>query len=279
MYDWLSSINMTKYANALRGGGVVKLSIVELLQKEDLERLGIVAPNDINHFLKSSKEFSLRTWSFTAQALRGNGIESSASSPTSAMRGPNYRTIADKLLNCFDKGEREQFFHLWQEAVKAMPIETQVFNPNRSPASYNARKAIEFHLQIYFLVFSITHGHNQDTIKNRSNSYQKAMEAFASDAMLTQSREFALYAGFALVPHPEKNPAYSILFLPDWSVELRNRLVYFLKVMNDIRVSPTELGSVSFDDIDESLKQLPSNSSKSNTQENTSPAFKPLVTT
>lgn len=272
MYDWLASINMTKYADALHAGGVAKLSIVELLQREDLERLGIVSKNDINHFLQASKEFSLRTWSFTAQALQGNNTQDSVSS--NSFNSPNHRTISDKLVSCFAKGEREQFFHLWQEAVKAMPIETQVFNPHRSPASYNARKAIEFHLQIYFVVYSITHGHNQETIKSRCRAYQKAMEAFANDSMLTQSREFALYAGFALVPHPEKNPAYSVLFLPEWSHELRNRLVYFLKVMSDASTaSPSELRSSSFDDIDESLKQISSNGNTSSPHPGLSPSI------
>jgi hypothetical protein len=324
---WLHSIGMSKYSDAFRSDGAVKLSIMSLLQKNDLNRIGI-SSNDADYIVNCITEFTDKLGMVTEEALmyspfgtpnshklRGktssfsNNLDISIEAPIqqnnnqqsfspnsykfaraqalsnskstvsnqknhiqlpnrnnsqiptpktnnskipTSVPSNNYKSspiinlgtvpetglLSDLLLYYYDIGDVHNFFYYWdKKSVVVMSEDAQFFNPEaiKSSAIYNARKAIEFHLCLHFAVYPINHNMGSEIIKERLLIYKKLIEdRFTRDksTVLIYSREFALYAALAIIPNPKMNPAFSKLFLPQWSSEFRTRFRYFIEIMN-----------------------------------------------
>jgi hypothetical protein len=92
--NWLQSIHMGKYARVFKSHGITKLSVVELLQQEDLEEI-IADSEDIEHILSHIHEFSHQTRQLSEQALNDGPRTSSAVSVT--------RNISERLQASIQK--------------------------------------------------------------------------------------------------------------------------------------------------------------------------------
>lgn len=66
--NWLCNTGMGKYARIFRSHGITKLSVVELLVKDDLEEI-MAEPKDIDIMLQNISEFSNQTKALSEQAM------------------------------------------------------------------------------------------------------------------------------------------------------------------------------------------------------------------
>jgi len=87
--EWLARIGMQRYIEVLRANGVTKLSLVELMQPEDMQQIGI-APADIEVIHSKVTEFTNRTRSFSEQVLNRGSKSPSPSPPTSHTGSASY---------------------------------------------------------------------------------------------------------------------------------------------------------------------------------------------
>lgn len=93
--DWLTRTGMERYVDVLRVNGITKLSMVELMEPEDMRQIGI-ATADIPLFQNNVSEFTNRTRSFSEQVLGRTEYTPPSSPPnvphavgTSAARNEN----------------------------------------------------------------------------------------------------------------------------------------------------------------------------------------------
>lgn len=86
--DWLSRTGMERYVDVLRINGITKLSLVELMEPQDMKQIGIAAA-DIPLFQNNVSEFTNRTRSFSEQVLSKTGNTPPAS-PTTVPPATNY---------------------------------------------------------------------------------------------------------------------------------------------------------------------------------------------
>lgn len=119
------------------------------------------------------------------------------------------------FLVAFECGERHAFFELWDSHI-----------PSALRSTDPTCQHLEFTISVHFATYPLRKG---------AGDSAQSMAEFKSylenrGAVLAQSEEFATYCALPYIPDPTRHPSFKALFTDSWSVELKARLIQFLKL-------------------------------------------------
>jgi len=132
--------------------------------------------------------------------------------------------LSTNLLEDFDKGERGSFFARWNKFIAPQATKDAAYDK------------IEFYLHLYFLASSIHKNSTQVIGKEEVAVFKKYLDTKGRD--LAQTTEVLQYYAFPYVPNPTEHPYFKHIFTKEWASDLRNKLQFFLSLLNSNKEAP-----------------------------------------
>jgi hypothetical protein len=147
---------------------------------------------------------------------------------------PQSLNIISTLLSInrsFRLGDEETFTNAWARVVSS--VDRDVGSKESVLAIVNAMQFLEFFCKVYFVLYPQRASLGEDICREARVRFRNYLERVLADAAtrtsaLVRSREFATYAGIAVIPDARANAAYLPLFADKWSEGLLLRLNAFI---------------------------------------------------
>jgi hypothetical protein len=224
--SWLESIGMEHYLSLMRDNGVTKLSVLELLTGDDLAQIGM-SEMDAAIILQKARQLTEQIKSFSENvdfddwntASNNGGLASSRlTTPTSFSRrketsyssrlpeSPGSASavplttdkiveLKGKLIQSYKSGDLDKFFVLWERLPTFPKRDSQLRSHDLNallrserPALVSAKQAMEFHLYLYFFVFSLKYaGSNKIPVLKAKSALRKYLDKIANSHQEYQS--------------------------------------------------------------------------------------------
>ncbi|KAI9190240.1 LisH domain-containing protein armc9 [Blastocladiella emersonii ATCC 22665] len=162
-------------------------------------------------------------------AAKGNTFISIASGTATL----NSADVRDALLKSFERGERGQFFNLWDSHLS-----------DGTRSSEEAMR-LEFYTSIHFAVFPVNAHVDQTASKLPLSSTLDTFKAFLETrgAQLSQTAEFLQYYALPFIPDPRMHPTFATIFSAEWLGDLRRKLTDFITAHLHV-VVPSRLSEI-----------------------------------
>lgn len=173
-----------------------------------------------------------------AQSQPGTSPSAAARLLSSISKSPNGRpeslNIVSTLLSInrsFRLGDENAFNSAWARVVSSI---SRGAAPKASTLGVvSAMQFLEFFSKVYFVIYPQRASLAEDVCREARNRFRDYLERVLADAAtrtsaLVRSREFATYAGIAVIPDARANAAYVPLFADKWSEGLLLRLNAFI---------------------------------------------------
>ena len=124
-----------------------------------------------------------------------------------------HETWHKAVLQAFDKGNRQEFFSVWEEYIPEMLKKDEY-------------EKLEFYAQIYFTVLPLILGN-----KEAWNSEIKTFKEFLNTkgAELCKTSQFLPFYALPHIQEPQKHPTFQKFFTQNWTTQLRSRIEKYLK--------------------------------------------------
>lgn len=138
----------------------------------------------------------------------------------------NYYKIAfsniteTNLLKFFNFGRKAEFFKSWKRLI-----------PNHIRLREPPLQKLEFYIQVYFAIYPLLY---RDGEINSNKTIQETMDEFKiflekKDSDYSKSNEFLQYYALPYVQNVKTHPTYSKLFMPEWAIELKDKIHLAIK--------------------------------------------------
>ena len=124
------------------------------------------------------------------------------------------------LLKFFNYGRKNEFFKSWKRII-----------PNHIRMREPPLQKLEFYLQVYFAIYPLLY---RDGEINSNKTIQETMDEFKiflekKDSDYSKSNEFLQYYALPYVQNVKTHPTYSKLFMPEWAIELKDKIHLAIK--------------------------------------------------
>jgi hypothetical protein len=147
---------------------------------------------------------------------------------------PQSLNLIGTLLNInrsFRIGDEENFDAAWARVVSS--VNRGVGSKASTSTVVNAMQFLELFSKVYFVIYPQRASLGEEVCREARNRFRGYLERVLADAAtrtsaLVRSREFATYAGIAVIPDARANAAYLPLFADKWSEGLLLRLNAFI---------------------------------------------------
>ena len=138
----------------------------------------------------------------------------------------NYYKIAfsniteTNLLKFFNYGRKADFLKSWKRLI-----------PNHIRLREPPLQKLEFYIQVYFAIYPLLY---RDGEINCKKTIQETMDEFKiflekKDSDYSKSNEFLQYYALPYVQNVKTHPTYSKLFMPEWAIELKDKIHLAIK--------------------------------------------------
>ncbi|KAJ3368270.1 LisH domain-containing protein armc9 [Allomyces arbusculus] len=176
---------------------------------------------------------TLATFETEHAAKGGQFLPLSPSAGANAAPRPTSAQVKHDILAHFDRGDRAQFFNLWDAHV-----------PDAVRAADEALR-LEFYSSIYFAVFPCHQHVDPNVSKLPLAATLDTFKAFLETrgAQLSKTAEFLPYYALPYLPDPSVHPAFANVFTREWGADLRRKLLDFVAVHVHV-VTPSRLADL-----------------------------------
>ena len=255
---WLKQIGMDKWAGTLKKKGINKVSVVELLDMDDLLQCGM-STKEADKVMALVSSLNIRTPSASMDdhhltdllasfekdpAISGKWDRGDTplgqrgrSLPPLKRFSPNAHVFGSGtrlhffLLVSFDEGKNKDFFGIWDQIV-ILSANSRAHGWMRSLQHVQQRNVLEFMLRIYFYTYPMVYQQDRSHQVDAGQHFRDYLKTLRSDSGVLKSKEYASYVAMAISPDPASNPAFAEIFQTSWRQSLRRRLEKFVEIVS-----------------------------------------------